>query len=377
MHAGLRSRSGPIFGAVLVLGAIAGLTAPLVPTAAATAPSPIPTDNPATPSTGVSLPPDSPTPAPAPSDASQPPSHPHSGSPAPSSSPLPSHSAAPSGSPAPSASVAPSDSPSPSPSDLLANALALVDPTSPHIVGDNLTNDGCAGCHQTHHASQPSLLSTMYRINPLLASGEAYAAGNFALCWTCHSATQPAIEDATGATPGTNFPLHGFHLEDIGSFGTGGVNIETPGDGQGNAVCAECHYNLHGTPSSQRGLVVFAPDVLPYNGQPISYDATSGTCTLTCHGIDHNGAVVLSPAGVPLALPSPSPSDSPSPSPSDSPSPSPSDSPSPSPSDSPSPSPSDSPVPSGSAAPSDSAVPLASPLSSGSASPRILLYLAV
>ncbi len=128
--------------------------------------------------------------------------------------------------------------------------------------------------------------------------------------------------------------------------------------------------------------MVFAPDVEAYNGQPITYDQTSGNCTLTCHGVAHDGTNDLVPAGLlrsvgfaeplavghaePLAVghaepvaepvaepravghaepraepraesvavtPSPAPSPAPSPSPSDTPSPSPSASPSPSPSD--------------------------------------------
>ena len=158
-----------------------------------------------------------------------------------------------------------------------------------------LTSDTCGACHKTHDAKGADLLATGYRINPLLSSGEAYKSSGFALCWACHSATKAAIEDATGATPGTNFTGHGFHLKSIDGFGSGGTDITVPGDGQGNALCAECHNNLHGTADAERGLVVFAPDVIPYNGQPISYDPTSGNCTLTCHGVNHDGAVVPAP----------------------------------------------------------------------------------
>ena len=55
------------------------------------------------------------------------------------------------------------------------------------------------------------------------------------------------------------------------------------------------YINLHGTATAQRGLVVFAPDVLPYNGLPISYDPVGGNCTLTCHGVAHNGSTVPAP----------------------------------------------------------------------------------
>ncbi|HEY5628985.1 MAG TPA: hypothetical protein VIR16_05695, partial [Candidatus Limnocylindrales bacterium] len=142
------------------------------------------------------------------------------------------------------------------------------------------------------------VLATAYRIDPLRSAGEAYKSSDFGLCWSCHGATKAAIEDATGATAGTNFPSHGFHLKSIGSDGKGGTDITVPGDGQGNALCAECHYNLHGTAASEQGLVVFAPDVEPFNAQPISYDPASGNCTLTCHGVNHDGAVVPAPSPV-------------------------------------------------------------------------------
>ena len=49
-------------------------------------------------------------------------------------------------------------------------------------------------------------------------------------------------------------------------------DIDTPGAGQGNATCAECHFRTHGTaladgrPEPEKGLVNFAPNVQPLNG---------------------------------------------------------------------------------------------------------------
>ena len=92
------------------------------------------------------------------------------------------------------------------------------------------------------------------------------------------------------ANPFTVFPGHGFHLGHIPEKGVGGVQITVPGDGQGNSLCAECHYNLHGNPASERGLVLFAPNVQPFNGR-VSYDVANQSCTLTCHGREHDGLV--------------------------------------------------------------------------------------
>ena len=164
--------------------------------------------------------------------------------------------------------------------------VAQADPTSPHIEA-SLADDGCAACHSAHRASGGSLLSGAYRTNPLMGALEPYAGADFALCITCHD--EAPFADTSGSPSSlTGFAGHGFHLGAAAENGTGGLDIETPGDGQGNALCAECHYNIHGVPSSQRGLVTFAPDVLPFNGT-IAYDQASGSCTLTCHGKPHDG----------------------------------------------------------------------------------------
>jgi hypothetical protein len=343
MNAGTSHRAGPVFGACLVVLGILATFTPVVPSVAgadptpdpsASVPAPSPTDAPTT------SPTDAPTPAPQPSDVANSPSpgadpSPSPGldpsaspavdpSPSPSPDPLASPSPAPSGSPEPSPSVAPSelpsDAPSPSPSDgvtplglLPAGLPTLVDPSSPHVIS-GLTSDVCAACHGSHTASKPDLLSSVYRGSPLRLTGEAYAAADFALCWQCHSGTQQAaIEDTTGTATGTNFPLHGFHLKDIGSDGTGGTDITVPGAGQGNALCAECHDNLHATAADTRGLVKFAPDVEAYNGLPIAYDATTGTCTLTCHGVAHSPDGVPAPAAPPAAITAPAATQAPAP----------------------------------------------------------------
>ena len=53
------------------------------------------------------------------------------------------------------------------------------------------------------------------------------------------------------------------------------------GAGQGNARCAECH------------LMTFSPNVTPSTamGGSVRFTktATGGSCTLTCHGKDHQG----------------------------------------------------------------------------------------
>ena len=94
----------------------------------------------------------------------------------------------------------------------------------------------------------------------------------------------------------TNFSLHQKHLTIIGGKGNGGTDIDTPGAGQGNAVCAECHFRIHGTALAYQvgdrnntRLVNFAPNVTP-SGGVLRWTPTvggGGSCTLTCHGKDH------------------------------------------------------------------------------------------
>jgi hypothetical protein len=134
----------------------------------------------------------------------------------------------------------------------------------------------------------------VYRTDPLRAATEPYDGADFALCIQCHQ--ESPFADTSGSTnPLTSFPGHGYHLGLIEEDGTGGLDINTAGDGQGNALCAECHFNLHGLPSSERGLVIFAPDVEPYNDQ-LTYDASTQSCTLTCHGRAHDGLTFAVPA---------------------------------------------------------------------------------
>jgi hypothetical protein len=114
------------------------------------------------------------------------------------------------------------------------------------------------------------------------------------LCYTCH-AEEPF---ANSTSNDTNFPFHGLHVTGLAGIGTGqGTSIDAAGAGQGNALCAECHFRLHSTTfkvgtQAVRGsrLVNFAPDVTPEGGT-ISWtpNATGGgSCTLTCHGKTHD-----------------------------------------------------------------------------------------
>jgi len=145
-----------------------------------------------------------------------------------------------------------------------------------------------------HTSSNRGILLRNYQDRVLKTTNAAYSAGDFALCYVCHGEAPFSSETATA----TNFKLHGLHLTKLAVKGAGGTDIDTPGAGQGNAICAECHFRLHSTtnkvgtqavPGSR--LVNFAPNVQP-NGTTLSWTqgtTGSGSCTLTCHGAPHNG----------------------------------------------------------------------------------------
>ncbi|HET9681040.1 MAG TPA: hypothetical protein VFP19_03305, partial [Candidatus Limnocylindrales bacterium] len=147
-----------------------------------------------------------------------------------------------------------------------------------------------------HAVANRGMLIAPYRDRILKGSSEAYDAADFALCYACH-AEAPFVDTSQNARLDTRFPLHGTHVAGIASFTGPGGSIDTDGAGHGNALCAECHFRIHGTtfsvdnqPPTSR-LVNFAPDVQPYQGSNPLYNGqlvwNGSSCTLTCHGVDH------------------------------------------------------------------------------------------
>ncbi len=146
-----------------------------------------------------------------------------------------------------------------------------------------------------HTSRYRGLLIANYRDRDLKPANELYNSGDFALCFLCHR--EAPFTDVSGdPRPDTNYPFHGVHISGIRGMGAGGLEIDTAGAGQGNAICAECHFRTHGTAfapwSANRtypGDVNFAPDVQPVSGAaaPV-WDRAARTCTLVCHGKSHN-----------------------------------------------------------------------------------------
>lgn len=280
-------RPAPLALSALALGALlAASISPLVPHAAALDPTPGPSASttPApTPPAPTPDPPSSPTPDPGPTPTLDPgPTVPPD--PAPTATPDPGPTVSPASfEPVPPATTGPSATPDPmdefplyplvDPLPPIIVPMSLLDPSlpSPHTM-DSLVSDGCGSCHRSHAASDELLLVAVYRTD-LKPAGDAYAQGEFALCYACHDPA-PFADDAA---IGTNFGLHDEHLTRIVSVG--------------NAVCAECHYRLHAT-SAEAGskLVNFAPNVQPSQLGTLEWTGTGGrSCTLTCHGFEHVG----------------------------------------------------------------------------------------
>lgn len=146
-----------------------------------------------------------------------------------------------------------------------------------------------------HTSANRGVLLANYRDRVLSTSSQTYAAADFALCLLCHAEKPFATESATG----TNFFYHGKHLTRLRLMGGGGTDIDSPGAGQGNAICSECHFRIHSpvtelSTQSLTGsrLVSFAPNVSGRGGvgtQPAwaKIGPTTGSCALTCHGFTH------------------------------------------------------------------------------------------
>lgn len=163
--------------------------------------------------------------------------------------------------------------------------------TNCHAAGTAYAGAPNAGADLAPHTSQyRGILIQKYEDRVLKSSSSAYNGADFALCFLCHTDTP---FNNSGSSAATNFTLHRLHVAGISGEGGGGTDIDTPGDGQGNALCAECHFRPHSTattPEQNNRLVAFSPNVEPFGGQRTwtSGGVGKGSCTLTCHGMEHS-----------------------------------------------------------------------------------------
>lgn len=183
------------------------------------------------------------------------------------------------------------------------NKTAIMDKS---LEAANLTSGSqvfCSSCHASdtglrgpHGSRNKHILKAAYRetLKPRSAVND-YRADEFGLCLTCHNGA--AFADGSRSSRNDSaFRLHGFHLNQLyGDPGANQINasddISTRDAGRGNAICRECHFNIHGVTTTAR-LVKFAPNVNGFKGQgepsfsPIG--DSGGRCRLRCHGQDHD-----------------------------------------------------------------------------------------
>ena len=122
--------------------------------------------------------------------------------------------------------------------------------------------------------------------------------------------TPPTSPSATSATPrqpfvSSNSHQHGVRRPRPPRVGhrrrraRAALTSTPPGQGGGNALCAECHFRTHGTAQAYNAgdrsnprLVNFAPNVQPFPDASgvirFTKTATGGSCTLVCHGKAHD-----------------------------------------------------------------------------------------
>lgn len=161
----------------------------------------------------------------------------------------------------------------------------------------NPASPPAAGARLAPHASQNrgNLMNNL-RDRVLKSRNQAYSAADFALCYQCH-AEAPFVDTSGNPRNDTDFRFHGYHIRMISNNpGNGGAStdIDTASAGQGNAICSECHYRVHGQGANARGnsagthLVNFAPNVVNNGNGQLQWNGTTYTCSLRCHGADHN-----------------------------------------------------------------------------------------
>jgi hypothetical protein len=180
-----------------------------------------------------------------------------------------------------------SNSALPQPS-LLTNILNQDGQTKGRLMGTQIL---CTDCHNSddnrefggigpngpHGSKWTHILERQYLANQAPGPGQLITnlypnpdlsiSGPYALCGKCHDLTNQIMQN-------TSFSQHSLHIS------TG-------------FSCSVCHtaHGMGATSSTITGerLVNFDASVVAANGAtPISYNRSSNTCTLTCHGYAHN-----------------------------------------------------------------------------------------
>ena len=178
-------------------------------------------------------------------------------------------------------------SPLPQPS-LLVNMLNQNGTNSPRLVGVSIL---CTDCHSSddnrefggtgpngpHGSVNSHILERNYQfsqaavpggvITNLFPNPDLTVTGPYSMCAKCH--------DLTKVVANTSFPQHSLHISQYGFS------------------CSVCHtaHGMGATSPSVTGerLVNFDGNVVgPNGGAAISFNRSTGTCTLMCHSVAHN-----------------------------------------------------------------------------------------
>jgi predicted CXXCH cytochrome family protein len=178
-------------------------------------------------------------------------------------------------------------SPLPQPS-LLLNMLNQNGTTSPRLVGVRIL---CTDCHSSddnrefggtgpngpHGSVNSHILERNYQfsqaavpggvVSNLFPNPDLTVTGPYSMCAKCH--------DLTKVVANTSFTQHSLHISQYGFS------------------CSVCHtaHGMGATSPSVTGerLVNFDGNVVgPNSGAAISFNRSSGTCTLMCHSVAHN-----------------------------------------------------------------------------------------
>lgn len=125
----------------------------------------------------------------------------------------------------------------------------------------------CSQCHNPHgDVGNGMLLRGSYSISEYVTY--APAPNPYEICWSCHR-TSDIVDDTV------YFPKHNRHI----------VQLQTP--------CTACHASPHGVANTDfvRFNTRFVTASVSQAAGPSYVDngVSHGTCTLTCHGVDHAG----------------------------------------------------------------------------------------
>ena len=138
--------------------------------------------------------------------------------------------------------------------------------TNRDLGGGNTGARGPHGSNIPHLLERQNMMETPPAIPGNSTGGVTYSVSNYALCDKCHDVQNVIYQGA-----GTSFSKHQGHLD-------------------AGAACSTCH-DPHASAQSPRLVNFDLAIVGPSSSGPVNFTQTSpghGTCTLKCHGQDHN-----------------------------------------------------------------------------------------